>query len=169
MRPEWYLEEVKTKQNHIWTDEDKLRIFNLREKYSAKDVAEMFGATVIQVYNITRLVRKGIHDECFMCGDPLTPQEKLGNGLIKACFKCKAKSLNYKQNRRKKALNKKLCGYCEKRPVLKGFKACKQCISATYRRRNKNGLCGKCGKRPVRKDNASLCVVCNAENKKIIR
>jgi transposase-like protein len=157
----WYLENVKEKENRSWPDDDKLSVFYMCKNHPAAEVAQKFNATRIQIYNITRLARKALKQQCYHCGTPLTEEEATApkTGLIKACNKCKAAFVEYKKERRDRALKIHMCGVCGTRPVLRGHKACKSCISSTYRRRIKEGLCGICGERPIKGD-GSLCEHC---------
>lgn len=169
-RPDWYLKKVKPKQNRDWSNKEKTRVFTLRTSKTpvpAREVARKLGVNIIQIYNITRLVRRGVNKECFICGHNLTKEElaKDKNRRIKACGSCKAKAKIYKRGRRKKAIKKKLCCYCEKRKVLPGHQGCERCLSATQRRRYLEGLCGQCGKYPISKNSTTLCVMCLEENK----
>lgn len=169
-RPKWYLNQVKPLQNYPWTDREKLAIFALRdeENLPVRRVAKIFGVTKIQIYNITRLIRRSKNSECFCCGNPLTIKEKRKqkNKLIRSCDSCKKKKRIYKKKRRIKFLKKGICPYCEKRKCAPKRKGCIQCISATHRRRYIKGICGQCGKRPIAKESVALCTICLGINKK---
>lgn len=162
----WYLRDVKEKENRSWSDSDKFRIFNMCQNQPVSEVAQEYDATKIQIYNITRLARKGLKQQCYHCGNPLTPEEAVApkTGFVKACTKCKKAFIKYKKERRDRALKVHKCGVCGVRPVLKGHKACKSCISSTYRRRIKEGLCGICGD-PIFGEGA-LCPKCLVLNRK---
>ena len=161
VRKKWYLDSVKEKENQTWTDQDKLAVHQLCQIYTAEKVANLFNTTIVKVYNLNRLAKKGIANQCYHCGNPLTEKEIAEKkALIGTCDTCKEASLNYKRSRRKAALKQGLCGYCETRPVVPGHTGCKQCLSATHRRRNKEGLCGYCGKNPVKHANGALCEEC---------
>lgn len=161
-----YLKNVKNKENREWSDREKLKIYTLRKKgVTAQEVARKFKTTVIHIYNITRLTKKGLKNECYICGHKLTEKEKRQRGLIKVCFKCKKSSYKYKHKRRIRALKHGLCGVCGINPVIPGYKSCKECISATYRRRIQKGLCGHCGKKPINKKSGCLCTQCLIKNK----
>jgi len=169
-RPSWYLSGVKPVQNHVWTDEEKLAVYSLRteDELPVESVANIFGVTKIQVYNTTRLVRRSKSKQCFSCGEKLTLKEQRQKKLIKSCDACKEKKRVYKQKRRKALLKKGICPVCEKKPLVRGRKACKGCISATQRRRYNEGLCGSCGKVPIATNRSTaLCVTCLNTNKKI--
>jgi len=167
-RPKWYLSNVKPLQNHPWTEREKLAVFTLRDEENtpAHVVARVFGVTKIQIYNITRLVRRGKNKECFICGNPLSPKERRQKGLIKSCDDCKEKKRIYKKERREKLLKRGICPYCERRKLVKGKKGCIQCLSATHRRRYNIGLCGQCGKRPLAKHSDALCNICLGMNRR---
>lgn len=167
-RPKWYLNNVKPLQNHPWTEREKLAVFTLRDEENtpAQVVARVFGVTKTQIYNITRLVRRGKNKECFCCGNLLSPKECRRKGLIKSCDACKEKKRIYKQKRREKLLKKGICPYCERRKVVKGKKGCIKCLSATHRRRYNIGMCGQCGTRPLAKHSDALCTVCLGINRK---
>lgn len=169
-RPKWYLSDVKPLQNHPWTDREKLAVFALRdeEDLPARRVAKVFGVTKIQIYNITRLVRRSKNKECFICGNPLSVKErrKQKGRLIKSCDTCKENKKIYKQKRRKGFLKLGICPYCERRKVIKGKKGCKLCLSATHRRRYNRGLCGQCGERPITEKSDALCNLCLGVNRK---
>lgn len=167
-RPKWYLDNVKPLQNHPWTDREKLAVFILRdeENATASTVARVFGVTKIQIYNITRLVRRGKNKECFICGKPLSTKDRKKKGLVKACDDCKEKKRIYKHKRRKKLLKRGICPYCERRKLVKGKKGCIRCLSATHRRRYNMGQCGQCGTRPIAKNSDALCTICLGINKR---
>ncbi len=166
-RPHWYLSRVKPLQNHSWTDREKLAVFTLRseEDIPARRVAIIFGVTKTQIYNVTRLVRRGKNKECFSCGRPLSPKERKQKGLILSCETCKVNKKEYKRKRRNALLKKGICPYCEKRKLVPGKKGCIQCISATHRRRYNQGLCGNCGQRPIARDSDALCTLCLKVNR----
>jgi hypothetical protein len=162
----WYLTEVKEKENKTWTDAEKIRVYTLRQDFQAKEIANIFKTTVNQVYNITRIVKNSLESRCYHCSNPLTEEEiKSSDGLVKACKKCKKEAMTYKRGLRNRALKLDLCGYCGKRKIVKGKKACKKCLSASYRRRQAVGLCGICGKNPVAHKGGSLCNKCLDTNR----
>jgi len=170
-RPEWYLSDVKPLQNYPWTDREKLAVYALRvtrKDFPAREVAEIFGVTKIQIYNITRLVRRSKNKECFVCGNLLSIKERRDQKgrLIKSCDTCKEKKKIYKQKRRERLLKLGVCPYCERRKVVKDKKGCIRCISATHRRRYNQGLCGQCGNRPIAKNSDALCTICLSINRK---
>lgn len=164
-----YLKKVRKMRNKKWTDEQKLKIFTLRRRgMSAQEVAKKFKTTVQHIYNITRLTKKALKDECYICGHKLNNDEKKQKSLVKACDTCKESSLKYKSKRRNKALKKGLCGVCGKNPIIPGKKSCEKCISMTYRRRVSQGLCGHCGKHKISKYSECLCRSClNTNNIRI--
>lgn len=165
MKRKNYLKSVRMKRNKTWSESEKKKIYSLRlvKKMSAKEVSRKLKINLIQVYNITRLMKKQVLEQCFVCGKDLTMEEKSQKAKFKACNECKSYLKRYKRWRRRKALRQNLCGYCEIEPVLPGKKACKKCISATYRRRIKEGLCGHCGKKPIKKH--GLCDTCAYKNR----
>lgn len=168
MRQAWYLEEVSKKKNREWTTSEKMSIFTMRlNNHSASEIASKYRASISQVYNVVRLVRKGLKNECYMCGEPLTKKELLANkkSFIKACTKCKRKASDYKKDIRKKAEDAHLCIYCTERPAIPGHKSCPNCISLTHRRRYAKGLCGQCGKKPIGKNKLALCEPCAKETR----
>jgi hypothetical protein len=155
-----YLTSVKAKENRDWSDKDKIRVYTLRDDHQAKEIARMFNTTVNQVYNITRIVKNSLNDQCYHCGNALSKKEKAASEkLNQLCTRCKKESQDHKKRLRNKALKHGLCGYCHKRKVIKGKKACVKCLSASYRRRQQQGLCGICGKHPAIKGGA-LCRKC---------
>jgi transposase len=192
----WYLKDVREKQNRDWTEKEKIRVYTLRDDMKAREIAKMFNTTINQVYNITRIVKKNLNDQCYHCGgsleadlkrqiekrayqiflnrgsQPSDPQEDWiraekeirSQDLKGICSVCKEKEVEYKRNLRERALKIGLCGYCHQRKVVEGKKACKQCLSATHRRRKKIGLCGACGKRPVVHKGGALCSKCLKAN-----
>lgn len=171
-RPKWYLKSIQTKKNREWSNADKHRIYTLRErKMPVTLIAHKYGAHVIQIYNIIRIMRQAAKKQCFICGHKLTPEEldKNKKRLIKACDLCKKKSQLYKKKRRKRVLKQGLCGYCETKKALPGQSSCKKCISATYRRRYKQGLCGRCGRYPIKEGVTTQCYSCNEESNKKAR
>lgn len=159
-QPSVYLSKVRPKQNHSWKLGEMLNIYTLRkeERKSAREIALRRSISVYQVYNVIRLVKKGLARKCYKCGKKLSNAEQESNNFLKLCDSCKEEVLAYKRKRRQKALKRGLCGYCEKSPVISGFKACVKCISSTQRRRNQEGLCGYCGKEPI--STKSLCKSC---------
>lgn len=169
-RPNWYLKNVKDIERHNWSTREMGLIYTLKKTHNlpAIRVAKSFDISVVQVYNVTRLVTRAYRRECFMCGKKLseTDLEKNKGKFIKACIECKNKSMIYKRERRKVALKKGLCGYCERAKVIPGHTSCKKCISATYRRRYNKDLCGRCGKYPITSGSTTLCQRCTEENRK---
>jgi transposase len=166
MRQAWYLGKVSEKKNREWTTSEKMAVFTLRiRNYSATEIASRYRASISQIYNVVRLVRKGLKNECYMCGNPLTEKELLTNKkhFIKACEKCKSKALKYKKEIRKEAEKAHLCVYCRIKPAIIGHKSCPDCISLTHRRRYVKGLCGQCGKKPIGKNKLALCEPCAKE------
>ena len=98
MRKPWYLSKVKPKVNKEWSDAEKLNVFLSCHGRNSSEVANMFGVSLYQVYNIRRLVNKGLNHLCYICGESLTEKEKdASQGLVKACFKCKKSSSKYKK------------------------------------------------------------------------
>jgi hypothetical protein len=93
-------------------------------------------------------------------GDWNQAVNELRIGTISLCKKCTKKESVYKKEHRENALERNMCGYCFSRPVIKGYCACRKCLSGTHRRRNKAGLCGNCGKHPIGKNKVALCDVC---------
>ncbi len=168
-RPSWYLDGVKEKKNYEWTTEEKRQVYTFRnkDKIPAEIVAKIFGVTVTQIYNITRITRKAYKSQCFICGNKLSKEdmEKNKGKFIKACSTCKMFAKEYKRRRRNKFLKKGLCGYCETNPRLPGQTSCKKCISQSYRRRYQLGLCGRCGKYPIADGSTTLCKKCREKNK----
>lgn len=165
-KTKWYLEDVNPKKNFVWTEKKRKRVFTLRKKLPAREVARKMNLTVIQVYNATRMVRRGLSDECFVCGNKLTEKEKIANEKkIKSCFKCKKKAKEYKNKRRRIAIKNKMCVYCEKRPAREGHVSCTKCISATHRRRYRQNLCGQCGKNSINYPEESVCPSCAKKNR----
>lgn len=168
-RPRWYLNEVKDLQNRPWTEREKLAVFAWREELNTpvEVVARAYGVGKIQIYNITRLVRRSKSKECSSCGNQLTLKERRKQrGLIKSCDACKEHKKEYKRKRRERLLKKGICPYCEKRKVIPDKKSCKKCLSATHRRRYNVGVCGNCGKRPIADHSNALCYKCLKVNRK---
>jgi len=152
---------IRNKKNRTWSDTDKLKIYTLRkEGLTAQEVARKFKTTIIHVYNITRLTKKALKEECYICGHKLTKKERAQKGLIKICSKCRAFTSRYKSKRRKEALKRGLCGTCGINPVIPGYTSCEKCISSTYRRRIRKGLCGQCGKNPISEKSKCFCLMC---------
>jgi hypothetical protein len=169
-RPSWYLDSVKEKKTHKWTTKEMSSIYTLRKelKIPSGKIAELFNVSTIQIYNVTRLVKKAYKNQCFICGHNLSKVDikKYKNKFIKACSSCREKQMEYKRERRNKVLKKGLCGYCEKNEVIPGYTACTKCISATYRRRYVKKLCGRCGKHPIyKKRSRALCINCLEKKK----
>jgi len=196
-RKSWYFGEVKEKENRSWTTSEKVRIYTLRQYNPVENIAEMFNTNINQVYNITRMVKRGLEGRCYHCGNLTEPrpvehdeiqkrayeihvktgsqdatanwnqaekelQLEAGYGL---CGRCTKKLVKYKRNLRKHALERGLCGYCHKRKVVEGKKACIKCLSATHRRREKIGLCGACGRNPIANKEGALCKECLEQDK----
>lgn len=166
-RQKWYLEDVRPKRNHEWSDKKMMRVYTLRKDLPACDVARKLKITITQVYNTTRLIKRGLHNECFICGHKLTREEKqrYKGKLIKACNTCREKSQAYKKGRRKVALKFGICIYCQKNKVRPGYVSCTKCISATHRRRYKQNLCGQCGRNPINYPEESICHTCAGKNR----
>jgi len=165
-KTKWYLNDVKPKRNIVWTQKLRKEIYTLRKELPAREVAKKLNLTVIQIYNATRMYKRGLKSECFCCGNPLTKKEKAASRKrIKACFKCKKKAKEYKDSLRKKAKQKGICVYCLDRPARKGHNSCRRCVSATHRRRYLQGLCGQCGKKPINYPDESVCPSCAKKNR----
>lgn len=166
-RQKWYLEDVRPKKNYVWSNKKMLKVYTLRKDLPACDVARKLKITITQVYNATRLIKKSLHNECFICGNPLTKDEKnkYKGKLIKACNMCREKSRAYKKGRRRIALKFRICIYCQKNKVRPEYVSCTKCISATHRRRYKKNLCGQCGKYPINYPEESICRICAKKNR----
>jgi hypothetical protein len=150
-KPVWYLEAVKPMENRHWTSRDRLKILNLREKkkLSIPVIAEYMHATSNQINNQLRTFRKAVELKCRKCGDPLDDENRsivVIEQKSALCKKCKEEELEYKRGLRNEALQKGLCGYCQKRKKIPGTCACRQCLSATYRRRRRESQCVQCKK-----------------------
>jgi transposase-like protein len=190
-RKSWYLGDVKEKENRSWTTSEKIRVYALRQYNPVEDIAKMFDTNTNQVYNIARMVKKGLEGRCYRCGRPNEPKLVERSSIEKRayeifltgsqdaktnwdqaekelqleagyslCSQCKETLVKYKRKLRRHALKKGLCGYCHKRKVVEGRKACIRCLSATHRRREKIGLCGACGKNPIANKGGALCEGC---------
>jgi len=169
-RPAWYLKDVKEKEKRDWTTQEVKMVYTLRKKHKLTpvDIAYMFGVSITQIHNITRLATKAHKKRCFICGHELcqTDIKKHKGKYIKACSKCIKKQNEYKRKRRNEALKEGKCGYCGKYKVIPGYTSCKKCISATYRRRYTQNLCGRCGKHPIyKKRSIALCKQCLEKNR----
>jgi hypothetical protein len=168
VREAWYLGKVPQKKNRSWTEDEKLKVFTMAEKHHpAIEIAKKFKASVTQIHNVVRLVRKGLKRQCYICGSELTDEEfRNGSGhLIIACVRCKKEAAGHKKLLRKRASKHGLCVYCQTRKALPGHKSCRHCVSATHRRRYVEGLCGLCGTRPIGENKIALCDVCAALSK----
>ena len=168
-RPKWYLKRIKERTQRSWTEEEKLKIYTLRQKKVPPSViARRFRATITQIYNITRMMNKAVNDKCFVCGKkfPIEEVKSPRKKAIRACESCKKKSIKYKRLRREKLNKKGLCGYCGRKKVVPGFKSCKDCISLTYRRRYIVNLCGRCGKHPIHKSSKTQCFTCKVKSRR---
>jgi len=165
-KTKWYLGDVNPKKNFVWTQKKRKEVYTLRKELPAREVAKKLNLTIIQVYNATRMYRRGLKGECFCCGHKLTEEEKLvSKKRIKTCFTCKGKAKIYKEDYRESAKKQGLCVYCMEEPVRKGYVSCKKCVSATHRRRYAQGLCGQCGKNPINYPEESVCSTCGEINK----
>lgn len=164
----WYLEDVNPRKNIEWTEEERKEVFTLRKKLPAREVARKLKITIIQVYNATRLHKKTLKGQCFVCGNELTTIEKkrAQNHKIKICSICRKNAKNYKLGRRSVALKNNLCVYCSSRPALKGHVSCSRCISATHRRRYREGFCGQCGRHKINYPEESVCKKCAKINRR---
>jgi len=163
IREAWYLGKVPQKKNRSWTEDEKIKIYTLAtHHHPAIEIAGKFGASITQIHNVVRLVRKGLRGQCYICGRSLTEKELIkGKGhLIVACARCKKRATDYKKILRKKAFKYGFCVYCMTRKVVPGHKSCRHCVSATHRRRYIKGLCGLCGIRPIGEKKVALCEVC---------
>jgi hypothetical protein len=158
--------DVKPKENRTWSEMEREQIYTLKERYTAGELAKLYGTTVYQVHNLWQQMKKRHLHKCFRCGNDMTPQErKACKGIIKACPKCKKDMHDYKTKLRAKALKAGKCEYCRVRKALPGHTGCSKCLSATHRRRILSGLCGICGMEPVRFKGASLGEKCLKKQK----
>jgi len=160
-RPKWYTTSP-TRKNRSWTEREKKKIYTMRvlKNSGISDIIISFNGTVskTQVYNIVRMMKKAAKNRCFKCGGIL-PSNSYSN-VPKLCSVCSSKTKEYKEKLRNDALKKGLCAVCHKKKVIPGYKTCKSCLSATYRRRIANGVCGTCGKRPIARKSISQCSYC---------
>ena len=155
------LTDVKPKENRSWTEMERTQIYTLKERYTAEELAKLYGTTIYQIHNLCQQMKKRYLHRCFRCGNDMTPEErKACKGVIKVCPKCKMAMHNYKARLRAIAMKAGKCEYCKVRKALPGHTGCSRCLSATHRRRNLLGLCGICGKEPVRFKGASLGEKC---------
>lgn len=172
-RHDSYTRGVAPRKNKAWSDQERLIIYNMRVKsrLSSGEIAGIMGVTQIQVNNALEAYRKKVFGKCAKCGHVLDEADFVGateKQLGVLCKKCKKEVADYKETRRRQALDAGLCGYCMTNPVVSGHSACQACISATHRRRNLAGLCGACGKRPFRKESrrgtaVALCDECTEQ------
>jgi hypothetical protein len=163
MRIDSYTMGVAPRKNHHWTIKEYQKIMTLRKKrYKNKDIANIMGISKIQVDNAFRLLKAAVKNTCRSCGCNLTGDEvaKSKTAIAGICDKCREQEDAYKKEQRDRALAKGLCGKCYKNPVIPGTTACPRCISATPRRRNREGKCAYCGKNPISKNHVSLCDKC---------
>lgn len=161
--PVWYVTPPK-KHNRIWTDQEGAIALWLRDqgRLAVQEIATMLRATKVQVYNLIRMQRRLVAGTCYKCSKPLSAKDLLigRRQKRKICRHCRQATSDYKQELRKKALKKGLCGYCHTKPVVKGKKACKECLSATYRRAVfGENICGRCRQAPP-KEGFRLCPKC---------
>jgi len=163
-RPKWYLSDIKKKTNRDWTLNERILILTLREKgVSSEEIAKKVGTSKIRIYNVVRITRKQVDHKCYACGSLLSEKELKANAhrKVKNCFSCKKQMSESKKDRREKALERGLCGYCQKRKVTPGKKSCHKCVSATHRRRYILGICGICGENPINKKRSiTMCSTC---------
>lgn len=172
-RPIWYLQAVKERENRMWTKDERIQIFKLREKkrLAIPVIADRMKASVIQINNQLRIFRKAVDLRCRQCGSPLGDEEKsfiVTEQKSTLCPVCKKAQFEHKHYLREKALKKGLCGYCQERKVVPGTCACRKCLSATYRRRRKEDLCGRCGKPSKKQVFCSHCIKVNREHRKAV-
>ena len=157
---------VKDKENRAWSEMERTQIYTLKERYTALELAKLYGTTIHQIRNLCQQMKKLHLHKCFRCGNKTTSEErKACKGVVKVCFKCKKALYDYKTRLRAEALKAGKCEYCRVRKALLGHTGCSKCLSATLRRRNLVGLCGICGKEPVRFKGASLGEKCLKKQK----
>jgi len=154
-RPTWYVNSVKPKVNRSWTIPEKIRIYTMRTAadMAPQEIDDEMHATRTQIHNIVRMMRGAVDDKCFHCRTPLTDAEKAVKRatkrprLMHLCFNCRNLTRDYKHELREKRIARGECGYCGKKPIVPGTKACAGCLSATHRRKQKSLFCGKCLKK----------------------
>jgi hypothetical protein len=170
---------VAPKKNHTWTHSEYRRISSLRKKkYKSSDIANIMDISINQVHNAFMHLKAAMKNECRRCGKALTGEEKYLNNrhdrsIAGICNTCREEEREYKRQKRERALSLGLCGKCYTEPVKFGYTACPVCLSATHRRRNKEGLCAACGVNPIRKipkqkskkRTPSLCQACTDESR----
>ena len=172
-RHDSYTMGVAPRKNKVWSDQERLIIYNMKIKsrLSSGEISNIMGVTQVQVNNALEAYRKKVFGKCAKCGHTLEESDLAGVDTTKQlgvlCKKCKKDVADYKEARRLTALKAGLCSYCLTNPVVPGHTGCQACISATHRRRNLAGLCGACGKRPFRKDSkkgtVALCDECTEQ------
>lgn len=163
VREAWYLGKVPQKKNRSWTEDEKIKVYTMAShNYPAIEIARTFKASITQIHNVVRLVKKGLRGQCYICGESLTKEELIkGKGhIVIACARCKKEAAGHKKLLRKKAIRRGFCVYCLTRKARSGHKSCEHCVSATHRRRYIKGLCGLCGNRPIGKNKIALCDMC---------
>lgn len=160
-RPEWYTN-ITMKKNRSWTASEKKKVYHMRvmKNKGVDDIVVAFNGTVTktQVYNVIRMMKKAAKNRCFKCGDLLKNGYQTNKPQL--CHKCSSKTQEYKNQLRQNAIKEGLCAVCHKKKAIPGYKTCKYCLSATYRRRIANGICGSCGKRPISGKSISQCATC---------
>jgi hypothetical protein len=160
----YYLKDVRPRKNRQWLKREKTAIFTMRQQgVSCSVIANVFNASLNQVHNVTRYVKNEKLHKCRLCGDKLKPEDREPEGKRKICPKCFKKVQTNKRKLRRARLIKGLCEYCGEHKALPGHTGCKQCISATHRRRYTENLCGACGERPIREEGTALCKPCAKE------
>ena len=166
IRPGWYTG-VGPKRSKEWDKRTRMLILKLRDKgVTPKEIAEDLETTVTSVHNQTRVARCSVLGICFQCRRPLP---KVRPGIPERCDHCKQEHADYKKDLSKDSKKRGICIACRKHPAVPGRSYCTQCLSATYRRRIKEGICGTCGLHPVSKKSESQCTAClklNRESKR---
>jgi len=170
-RADSYTYGVKPIENFVWTEERLKQTWDMKinQGRSSLDIAKTLHISKTRVHNAMRRMYRRMYAQCVQCGDPLSEdlRDSLGNRMTSIrCPKCNQAKRDLQHELRERARAMELCGVCHVRPALKGRTACKACISAAHRRRNKKGLCGHCGERPIRKKGKALCIECTVKMRK---
>jgi hypothetical protein len=174
MRYKWYSEKVRPLENRPWTLSERALIWRLKAEDPSttySDIASHFPDLKSKpdtrvrnmIHNQIRIINKSFNNKCFQCGHELTDQDRqtLKPGrILFLCQKCKKKTTAYKSHLRKVALKHKRCGVCHVNDMIPGKTSCKECLSATQRRRYNKHLCGQCGKNPLDPNSMSFCTEC---------
>lgn len=197
IRDAWYLnlKVLRPKTQYKWTLYERSLLYQMRvvQHKSIREIQEYFrkmnsiptGLDVddpndkfsrTRLHNQIRLIRGSFQCLCHSCRKKLTRHDykrmnlkERKNRSIVLCQECFEKASNYKKTKRLSAIERGVCGVCEKNEIIEGHTLCKACISSTQRYRYIDGKCGQCGKNPIAPSSIALCKSCLTKNREYSR